>query len=494
MHTPLLDPIDGSQWNPDSARHLLNRAGFGMPRSRIQRLASLSPVAAVDELVEWEKAAQPYATPDFLTLPEVLRELRAEYALLDEEERRVKSQELRKREREAVTSLQAWWIQRMATTPCPLQEKMALFWHGHFATSAQKVQSSYHNFALNDLFRQQATGNFKSLAIAVGQSSAMLRYLDNAQSTKRQPNENWARELMELFTIGKGHYSEDDIKESARAFTGWGFDDNGFRFREETHDFGEKTFMGRTGDFDGWDIFDILFEQPATAEFICGKLCRFFVREEPDQGLVEGLADTFRRTQYELKPVLRQLFLSKAFYDPKAVGTQVKSPARYVVGLAADLGVERPPWKLMARATDQLGQRLFFPPNVKGWDGNRAWINANTLLIRCNLPAEFASQAARRKKPSEDSMMMMSEAAEVSGAWTPDSLLRDLRFETAGECAIALERHFLAVPLREEQRRILLQALGAQDAAAPLRPDAVPHKNLLAALHLLLSSAEYQLC
>lgn len=492
MHTPLLDPIDDPQWNIDCARHLLNRAGFGVPHGLVQHLASLSPASAVNELVDWEERAKPYATPDYLTLPATLRRLREEYAFLGEDERRMKTQELRKQEREAITRLQAWWIERMATTPCPLQEKMALFWHGHFATSAQKVQSSYINYTLNDLFRRQATGNFKSLAIAVGQSPAMLRYLDNGQSTKRQPNENWARELMELFTVGKGHYTEDDIKAGARAFTGWGFNDEGFRFREEAHDFGEKTFMGRTGDFDGWNIFNILFEQPATAEFISRKFCRFFAYEEPEEELVQGLADTMRQSGYEVKPVLRQLFLSKAFYGPSAVGSQVKSPAQFVVGLAADLGVERPPWKLMAQASDRLGQRLFFPPNVKGWDGNRAWINANTLLIRYNLPAEVASRASRPGKPAQDTMM--SEAAKTPLPWSPDSLLQQMRFATAGECVAVLERHFLSVPLQNEQRQILLETLGVPELAAPLTPEGIPQKNLLAALHLLLSSAEYQLC
>jgi len=498
MYTPLLDPIDGSQWNHDAARHLVNRAGFGIPHGLVTRLAKLTPQDAVHELVDFERGAQPVVAPDYLIPPETLRELRAQYELLDEDERRLKAQEFRRRERESVKRLQAWWIERMATTPCPLQEKMTLFWHGHFATSAQKVQSSYLNYALNDTFRSQSTGNFKTLAIAVGQSPAMLRYLDNAQSTKKQPNENWARELMELFTIGQGHYTEDDIKESARAFTGWGMADEGFRFREEVHDFGEKTFMGRTGDFDGWDIFDILFEQPATAEFICRKLCRFFAYEEPEEGLVRGLANTLRTSRYELKPVLRQLFLSKAFYGPKARATQVKSPAQYVVCLASDLGVERPPWPHMARATDQLGQKLFFPPNVKGWDGNRAWINANTLLIRYNLPVALASELSKREKAAPAKAMaddtMMPEAVEAPPKWNPESLLRDLRFTTAGECVEALEGRFLAVPLREEQRRILAEALGAENLAAPLSSNGIERKNLLGALHLLLSSAEYQLC
>jgi hypothetical protein len=499
MSTALLDPIARSDWNPAAARHLLSRAGFGVPHSFVADLAGLSPEAAVDRLILGEESAPPLGDPDFLMEPEEFRLLRAEYALLSDEERKMKAQELRRQEREAVTRLQAWWIQRMITTACPLQEKMALFWHGHFATSAQKVRSSYHNYTLNDTFRRYATGNFKTLTVAVGQSPAMLRYLDNAQSTKKQPNENWARELMELFTIGKGHYTENDIKESARAFTGWGLAEEQFRFQEKVHDFGMKSFMGRQGDFDGWDIIDIIFEQPATAEFICGKLWKFFAYENPEQDVVRGLADTMRASGYELKPVLRQLFLSQAFHGPQARGTQIKSPAQFAIGLVADLGVADPPYPRMARATDQLGQNLFFPPNVKGWGGNRAWINANTLLIRYNMPVELAAQLGKRRPAPEQAMTdmsMMAQPQEVPPPpWKPESLLDGMDFTTVGAAVEALERRFLAVPLREEQRCILAKALCASDdLAAPLRPADVTRSNLLPALHLLLSSAEYQLC
>jgi hypothetical protein len=230
----------------------------------------------------------------------------------------------------------------------------------------------------------------------------MLRYLDNRQSTKRKPNENWARELMELFTMGEGHYTEEDIKESARAFTGWSSDWEKFVYNKGNHDTGVKTFLGRTGEFDGWDIVDIILEQPVTAEFICGKLCRFFAYPDPEPELVQGLAKTFRSSGYELKPVLRQLFLSEAFYSDRAMCTQIKSPVQLMVQMSADLGIDQPPYEYMASAAATLGQNLLHPPNVKGWDGNEAWINANTLLGRYNQPERLAYAVVQRDRKAAE--------------------------------------------------------------------------------------------
>ncbi len=504
MNTPLLEPLARQEWTSIHARHLLNRAGFGVDHQRADTLAKLGPDAAVRSLVDYEH--ERVTRPDFLvTTPEDMR--RRDLALLDEDERRRRLQELRQQEREAIEKLKAWWLRTMLTTACPLREKMTLFWHGHFATSAQKVRSSAYTYHLNEVFRRHATGNFKALTIEVGQSPSMLRYLDTAQSTKKRPNENWARELMELFTMGQGHYTEQDIKESARAFTGWGIENGQFAYREGIHDFGLKQFMGRKGDFDGWDIIDIIFEQPATAEFISGKLWSFFAYERPEREIVVGLADILRRSGYELRPVLTTMFCSRAFYNAKAIGTQVKSPVQFLLQLASDLGMEAPPYFQMAKASAQLGQNLFFPPNVKGWDGNRAWINANTLLLRYNLPAAVAM--ARRgkdlrmlseqekldapRKPAAETEAMVQTAAEEA-VWDPLALFAHLQFNTPESCIRALERHFLSVPLSSEQRRLLVQAFASGQADAPLELDGLNPSGVRAALHLLLSSAEYQLC
>ncbi len=497
MTTDLLEPIARESWNGDRARHLLQRAGFGIPARAVQFLARLSPEEAVDHLVFYERQGESVPEPDFLPPPTNMRRLRESLRSASPEERQRRVQELRRAEREAVASLQAWWLERMATTACPLREKMTLFWHGHFATSAQKVRSAWFNYRLNAAFRTHATGNFKALTQAVAQSPAMLRYLDNVRSTRRQPNENWARELLELFTLGPGHYTEDDIKNAARAFTGWSANENGFLFRAATHDFGPKTFLGRPGNLNGTDILDIVFEQPATAKFICGKLWAFFVHEDPPPAAVRELAKTFREHRYELKPVLRRMFLSRAFYSERVVGTQVKSPVQFVLQLCDHIGVDAPPYPRLAQATARLGQNLFYPPNVKGWEGNRAWINANTFLMRCNLPPFLAAarrapaaMAARASVVSDSPMPQPQEAPQ-----TGRNAFAGAQFSTVGDCLAFIEKRFLSVELSTEQKAILAEALGVpSDEAAPLRPADLRGPQVRAALHLLLSTAEYQLC
>lgn len=509
----LLNPIKPEQWGERYARHLLNRAGFGLPQERVERLAKMSPESAVDYFVDFAKQPDDFPAPDFLVTPQSYVELRAQMRGLDPDARRKAFRDHQREERRATQDLKSWWLERMLRTERPLQEKLALFWHGHFATSAQKVKSSWHTYHLNETFRTQAAGNFKSLATAVGQSPSMLRYLDNRQSTKQHPNENWARELMELFTLGQGQYTEDDIKNSARAFTGWTCDYKTFQFREDTHDYGDKTFMGRTGDFDGWDIMDIIFEQPAASTFIATKLWKYFAYDDPEPEIVAGLAETLRSNNFEIQPVLREMLLSRAFYSDKAMGQQVKSPAQFVVQLASDLEIDDPPYPAMAQATARLGQDLFFPPNVKGWDGNRAWVNANALLIRYNLPAmlvrrrpqqdhnAYMGQAALDSTKSadpamQDTMMKSADPAPVeSQPWNPRRFFASLEFSTTGECVDHMARHFLCVPLSTEQRTILIQALGVPGGAdAALTARNVRPMNLMASLHLLLSTAEYQLC
>lgn len=508
-----LKPMDAKRWDERYARHLLNRAGFGLPAERVKRLAKMSPDTAVDYLLEFAEGPNTVPAPNSLVTPQDYRDMRAGMRGLDDEARRKASQDYQRDERQAIQNLKAWWLERMHTTEHPLQEKLTLFWHGHFATSAQKVRSSWNTYQLNDTFRRNAAGNFKSLTIAVGQSPSMLHYLDNRKSTKKSPNENWARELMELFTLGQGQYTEDDIKNSARAFTGWTCDFEQFRYQKQIHDSGNKSFMGRTGDFDGWNIIDIIFEQPAAASFIATKLWRFFAYDQPEPEVIEGLATTLRHHEYELRPMLRELFLSRAFYSEKAIGQQVKSPAQLVVQLASDLEYDHPPYPAMAGATARLGQDLFFPPNVKGWDGNRAWVNANALLVRYNLPVAlvrlrpqsgreaYLGQAALDSggKMAPDMRGAMMDGGEPQGdrpeAWNPRRFFASLDFRTAGECVDEMARHFLCVPLSKEQRNVLIQALdvrGGENGA--MRAGNLKPRNLMASLHLLLSTAEYQLC
>ncbi len=502
MSTPLLKPLGRDAWDARNARHLLNRAGFGVPRERLDRLAGLDVGTAVRELVYYETQFESVKKPDLVIDNPSRRELNELYGDADEEERRKIRNDRRKEERKSMGRLKGWWIHRMMTTKRPLQEKLALFWHGHFATSAQKVQEPLLNWQVNDIARRNASANFKTLAIEMGQSPAMLRYLDNNRSTKRKPNENWARELMELFTMGVGNYSEADIKNSARAFTGWTCDHETFQYREDQHDFGSKTFMGQKGDFDGWDIYDIIFEQPATAEYIASELWTYFVYENPEPEIVMELAETLRKNDYEMKPMLELMFASNAFYSDKAVGTQIKSPAQLIVQMCSDLGVEQPPYTSVNTAMRQLGQELFYPPNVKGWDGGRAWINANALLYRYNLPGMLIAPRAtrddrmqqnKRNTGKADKPMMMERKPNRPVPWDANAFFSQFEFETVGECVDTLSDYFLSVSLSPDQRATIVEAMGARERT-PMTPNSVSGQRMRAALHLLTSSAEYQLC
>ena len=240
--------------------------------------------------------------------------------------------------------LQKWWLCRMAETRRPLQEKLTLFWHGHFATSIFKVDSAYYMWLQNETLRRNASGNFHTMIMEISKDPAMIKWLDNDSNNKEHPNENYAREVMELFTLGEGHYTENDIKEVARAFTGWHYDRSAmqYRFDPEKHDDGQKEVLGKKGNLDGGDVIDIIFQQPACAQFLARKLWSYFGYEEPEQELVDGLAEVFREGKYELKPLLHRMFSCNAFYSERAVRTQIKSPVQLAVGSYHLLGKRIP--------------------------------------------------------------------------------------------------------------------------------------------------------
>ncbi len=451
-----LTPVSAESWNHRLAGHLLRRAGFGLPVSRVTALAGMTPEAAVTSLVDYEPGPHP-ARPAFVLEPVTRADIKEQNPGLEFAELQLLYQEKQREERAAVADLQAWWLSRMFTTANPLEEKMTLFWHGHFATSAQKVKASYHNHQLYEIFRRNATGNLKDLTICVGQSPAMLEYLDNKASSLKKPNENWARELMELFTMGVGNYTEDDIKASARAFTGWTCNRKEFTFAESRHDTGEKTFLGRSGNFNGWDIINIIFEQPVTAQFIAGKVWDFFTGVPRNAEVIDALAATLREKNYELRPMLRQLFLSEAFYSDAVIGAQVKSPVQYVLQLCADLDLQ-PPYPALARALRGLGQDLFYPPNVKGWEGNRTWINANSLLIRTNLPAIVVNPDGPGQPPDSDTMMgamiPMGKGKSMSlDAGGPQPTLEDRKAYKRTAHAEAMEK-IRALPKEERPAKV----------------------------------------
>jgi len=361
----------------EGARHLLNRTGFGATDAEVREFARLERDQAVDRLLSTARREPFVPPPEFVDAP---FEPYYRFNQMSVEERRAAQRKLF----EQGFALRAWWLAEMIATPSPLTERMTLFWHGHFATSQQKVRASQLMYRQNALLRREALGNFATLLHAVAKDPAMLVYLDNAGSRKQAPNENFAREVMELFTLGEGHYGEQDVKEAARAFTGWSLDrDTGeFTFRPLWHDYGDKTVLGKSGNFDGDQVIDILLARPEAAQFIAGKLWREFVSREPDAREVARWAAVLRDARYEVKPLLRTILTSQAFWSPQNRGALIKSPVDLVVGTMRTFDIRPVDLRPAVFAVATLGQNPFAPPNVKGWPGGDAWINSSTLLGR----------------------------------------------------------------------------------------------------------------
>ncbi len=351
-----LDPYDG-RFTERNAAHLLRRAGFGGTPTEITALAALGMTGAVDSLIH---PSGPDA--DFPALPDQI----------DAYSRRI-----------AALSTQHWWLDRMLRTRRPFVEKMALFWHGHFATSIRKVPAELMVGQI-ELFRAQGLGRFPALLLAVSQDPAMLVWLDNRANVKAHPNENYAREVMELFSLGLGNYTEDDVHNAARAFTGWGLDKNrAFLDRPRQHDDGPKTFLGHTGNFTGEDVIGIIVAQPISQRFIARKLLEFFVYSDPEPELIERTASVYALSGFDIAKTMGTILRSNVFYSTRAYRAIPKSPIEFTIGLLRYMGVTTIPTILPA-VLARMGQEPLAPPNVKGWDGGPAWINTSTLLARFN--------------------------------------------------------------------------------------------------------------
>jgi hypothetical protein len=404
-----LAPIGPSDWNYDFAAHLLERAGFGGTPEEIQALAKLTPAQAIARLVRFEGTDisrlppfehsgvhDPGLEPFPPTRPAVTDLAKEKGEALGIKVKPTGNRRLQPVVNEFFYWLRAsvletnrvsyWWANRMLTSPRPLQEKMALFWHGHFASNEAKVRDYRKLLMQLELFQKQGTGNFRDLTVAVAQDPAMLSFLDAGVNVKGASNENFAREIMEIFTMGVGHYTEKDIREAARAFTGWNYVDVKFVVNKDQHDDGEKTFLGHTGRLDGVDVIDIIMQQPATADYIAGKIYRYFVREDLSPELQKKLGAILRQNHYEIAPLLETIFSSRDFYSPASVGTQIKSPVQLAVSTYKKLGQTNIPGVPdFNQATAALGQQLFSPPTVAGWAGGQSWITPGLLLERGNL-------------------------------------------------------------------------------------------------------------
>lgn len=492
-----MSPLDRSRFDEAAARHLLNRAAFGGTSRQIERLASMGLNDAVDYLLNYEGVPELAISEsefdrDIRKPPTTAEREMAQLARRNNDEAMLEQvQKLRNerdgKDREQAREIQKWWLKRLIESGRPLEEKMTLFWHGHFATGYRTIEDSYHMFLQNQLFRSHATGNFADLVLRILRDCAMLKYLDNDESRRGRPNENLARELMELFVLGEGNaYTEEDIKAGARALTGYTFDDDSFRFNESGHDDDPKTILGQTGAWDGDDFARIILSRKECSEFICGKLYRFFVNDSPGMPskqvgpVVKALAAELRKQQYELKPVLRMLFRSQHFYDTANRGSAIKSPVQLTVQTIRELGVPPRDLSTLNSATDLMGQSLFMPPSVKGWECGRSWINTSTLFVRQNLavylitgkrPDAFDWDESLAEWPTAELEAAIAKRTGSDASKESDALL---------DLVLAVD----ASPARRAQFTAFTSTLGGT----------LKGQRLVSALCLATALPEYQLC
>jgi uncharacterized protein (DUF1800 family) len=565
-----LSPLSVSDWSYERAAHLLERAGFGATPEEIARLAAMTPARAVDALVDyetiddreqrpfqesgiWDPGMDPFP-PSRAEAVRIARERGeglGEKVLPEGTQRRLQPVVDKFFYALAANNIETqrlglWWANRMLTTKRPLEEKLTLFWHGHFATGQNKVRDYRKILRQNQMFRRQASGSFRDLLVGVLKDPAMLVYLDNGENVKEHPNENFARELLELFTMGVGNYSERDIREGARAFTGWTNDVLEFRFDAGQHDFGAKTFLARTGNFDGEEIIDIILEQPATGQFVAAKVYRYFVRDEMADAVRMELGRTFRESGYRMKPLLKRIFLSRDFYSTPSVATQIKSPVHLLVSTYRKLGLgEVPTIPDFGRSTGGLGQVLFDPPNVAGWAGGRTWITPSTLLQRGNLfrdvlfpdvttfrPPDRAMSPtdervgerlakgmsitdATREGDAESNMIVEREEdyntryggyagfqmafkrtrliPRRTAAFDLTAIVLAARADTAEKVVDHFVHRFLRIPLAEGDRAALVGFLRGKIGSSSIRPSETLEATLRELVYLVLSTPEYQL-
>lgn len=570
-----LQPLPKREWNFERAQHLLERAGFGATPQEIEQLAKLTPAQAVRRLVRYQ------ATPDrFKPFKDsgshdaglepfaASRPAATDLAKATGQALGVKVKPAGNRQVQQVADrylywlrasrlethrLSYWWANRMLTSPRPFQEKMTLFWHGHFATTEEKVRDYRKLHVQNNVLRQHANGKFRTLMVAVAKDPAMLAFLDAAANLKGASNENFAREIMELFTMGVGNYTEQDIREAARAFTGWNYQGLTFVINPAQHDDGLKTVLNQTGRFNGEQVIDILLAQPVTAEYLAGKLYRYFVREDLSPVYQQQLGKLLRDSDYNIAVFMETVLLSKDFYSEATVATRIKPPVELLISTYKKMGLKTVPGLPdFNQQSEMLGQKLFYPPNVAGWAHGRSWITPGLLLARGNViydtvypPIDFvapdrvpnglyqitsvADQLAQGQdittatKPVGKNMgeMSMSNQGDRDEdfntrlasyhAWRKaienvnpidrspaklslSAMLREAKCKTTQDAVAHLIKRFVSVKVdasvQAQIADMLSQDLGTSDLAAA---DSYMEDALRNALHVILSLPAYQL-
>jgi Protein of unknown function (DUF1800) len=388
---------EANEWSTKWAAHLFRRAGFGASPFELEWAVEDGFAATLDRFLQ--------GSSETAKREAMLADLGQELARDDDS-----------------TKLRGWWLYAMIHSGHPLREKLTLFWHNHFATSISKVQSPLLMVGQNQTLRKHALGKFRPFLLDMSRDVAMLIYLDSNENVKAHPNENYAREVMELFSLGVGNYTEKDVQEAARAFTGWHTDDEQrkFAFNADEHDDGVKTVLEKTGKWNGDDVLRIILDRPAAARFLVSKVYRDFVSEtDPPKELLEPLADRFRKSEYDIADLVKTVLSSRLFFSEHAYLKRIKSPAEFMLGAVRSAWSGPPALASLSIELDAMGQTLFAPPNVKGWPGGKVWLNNATLLARNN----FAEWVATRVGTPQNTV--------------PRELLRTPTLNATGEVALS---------------------------------------------------------
>ncbi|MCC6510478.1 MAG: DUF1800 domain-containing protein [Pirellulaceae bacterium] len=411
-------PTQDQPWDTMRAGHLYRRAAFGADHLTLKAAAAGSLSATLDALLDTSQS-----DPVFQQASQQL----AQSALGANDPK----------------ALSVWWLHDMFHTPTPLLEKMTLFWHGHFATGAEKVKETQVMLDQNRLIRRHALGSVRAMVHGIAKDPAMLVYLDSAVNRKAHPNENFARELMELFCLGEGNYSEQDVQQLARCFTGWEVRRNQFRFNNYQHDAGKKSLLGSQNIDTGEQAVDVVLDNPQAARFVVGKLFRFFIADEPSPplALLEPLAQQLVTEQWQVAGVVRRMLGSQLMFSDIVRGRKIRSPIDWAFNWMKASRISTN-LKKLSELLAELGQSVFFPPNVKGWDGGRAWINSSTLVGRTNLINQVMRDGATRW-----------DGGTIEDFW------RRERVSSSEGLVAWIQRVMLAVPLSDERRQTLIQAL-----------------------------------
>lgn len=401
--------------------------------------------------------------------------------------------QIQQQSREDLKNLNLRWLGELINSEAQLREKMSLFWHGHFAC---RVINSYYQQELLQVIRENALGNFKDLLKEVSKSPSMLQFLNNQQNKKQHPNENFAREVMELFTMGRGNYTENDVKEAARAFTGWGFNLQGdFVFRRNLHDDGSKTVLGKSGNFEGDDIINLLLQQKQTARFITKKIYRYFVNDTVDDAKVEWLSDRFYKNDYDIKKLLEDIYTSDWFYDEKNIGTRIKSPIELLAGIRRLLPMEMQNDQAQLLFQRTLGQILFYPPNVAGWPGGKNWIDSSSLMLRLRIPQIITANEALDIRPKTDDDAAMGQMMDANMKKLQDTV----KGGTATVDWTAVNKIFEKVPRENLLQKISATVLQTKSQVSNKVLDKYLNNEsrenyIKSAVVNLMSTPEYQLC